>query len=355
MSSYPEILRAAWADHLKPRAANAPTVVSTFAGCGGSSLGYSMAGFRELLAVEWDAHAAEVFRTNFPEVPVFQGDIGDYDPATLGLARGELDVFDGSPPCQGFSTAGKRQIDDDRNQLFRQYVRLIDHWHPKVFVMENVSGMIKGKMKVLFAEIMQTLRAAGPGYHVDARLVTASQLGVPQIRQRMIFVGVRMDLNLPPAHPAPTHRLPVTCRQAWEDMPDLGAIDEMNLGDKYRKLVSLIPPGDSGSKVLASMGKKPSYFNTARLHYDRPSFTILKNVRPNNGFWHPDMAQNRRVSGRELSRLQSFPDEFDWGTSSYMRVHERIGNSVPPLLMRAVARTIRTRILAHVGSAAQSV
>ncbi|MBW7959864.1 MAG: DNA cytosine methyltransferase, partial [Candidatus Promineofilum sp.] len=155
---YPAHLEAMWQLHLAPREANAPTVISTFAGAGGSSLGYSMAGFRELLAVEWDDNAVETFRLNFPGVPVYHGDIAklsvDECLDMAGIATGDLDVLDGSPPCQGFSTAGKRQLDDPRNQLFREYVRLLRGLQPKVFVMENVSGMVKGKMKLVFVEIL---------------------------------------------------------------------------------------------------------------------------------------------------------------------------------------------------------
>jgi site-specific DNA-cytosine methylase len=106
-----------------------------------------MAGFRELLAVEWDKHAVETFRLNFPGVPVWQGDIADLSVEEClriaGIEPGQLDVFDGSPPCQGFSTAGRRRMEDGRNQLFREYVRLLRGLRPKVLVMENVSGMVK--------------------------------------------------------------------------------------------------------------------------------------------------------------------------------------------------------------------
>ena len=129
IENYPAHLEACWQEHLAPRAADAPTVVSLFAGCGGSSLGYSMAGFRELLAVEWDEHAVETFKANFPDVPVWQGDIAELSIEEClrltGLQPGELDVLDGSPPCQGFSTAGRRKMDDGRNQLFQEYVRLL--------------------------------------------------------------------------------------------------------------------------------------------------------------------------------------------------------------------------------------
>jgi len=196
IDDYPAHLEACWQEHLKPREPDAPTVISLFAGCGGSSLGYSMAGYRELLAVEWDDHAVATFMLNFPDVPVYHGDIAklsvDECLRLAGIGPGELDVLDGSPPCQGFSTAGKRKMDDGRNQLFREYVRLLRGLQPKVLVMENVSGMVKGKMKLIFVDILKDLKSSG--YHVSARLMNAMYYGVPQSRQRMIFVGVREDL-----------------------------------------------------------------------------------------------------------------------------------------------------------------
>jgi len=196
IEDYPAHLEACWREHLAPRAPNAPTLISLFAGCGGSSLGYSMAGYRELLAVEWDDHAVATFRLNFPDVPVYHGDIAklsvDECLRLAGIGPEELDVLDGSPPCQGFSTAGKRKMDDGRNQLFREYVRLLRGLRPKVLVMENVSGMVKGKMKLIFAEILRELKESG--YHVSARLMNAMYYGVPQSRQRMIFIGGREDL-----------------------------------------------------------------------------------------------------------------------------------------------------------------
>ncbi len=184
IEDYPAHLEACWQEHLKPREPDAPTAISLFAGCGGSSLGYSMAGFRELLAVEWDDHAVETFKLNFPEVPVWHGDIAKLSVEEClqitGLKSGELDVLDGSPPCQGFSTAGKRKIDDGRNQFFREYVRLLRALRPK------------GKMKLIFVEILRELKASG--YQVSARLMNAMYFGVPQSRERMIFIGVREDL-----------------------------------------------------------------------------------------------------------------------------------------------------------------
>ncbi len=180
-------------------------VAAIRAGCGGSSLVYSMAGYRELLAVEWDDHAVATFRLNFPDVPVWHGDIADLSvEKCLELARlrpEELDVLDGSPPCQGFSTAGKRKMEDGRNQLFREYVRLLRGLRPKLLVMENISGMAMGKMKLIFAEILRELKASG--YHVSARLMNAMYYGVPQSRQDD-------DLRRREGRPVALHSKPVT-------------------------------------------------------------------------------------------------------------------------------------------------
>ena len=196
------------------------TLVSLFAGCGGSSLGYKQAGFDIKLAVEWDTKAADVYKRNFDGTQMFVGDIADLtDEQALeitGLQPGELDVMDGSPPCQGFSTAGQRKFTDSRNRLFEEYVRLLNLFRPKMLVMENVSGLRKGKMKLMFAEMTVALKEAG--YRVSCRELNAWWYGVPQDRRRLIWVGVREDLDMEPGHPAPTVNKPVSVREALEDL-----------------------------------------------------------------------------------------------------------------------------------------
>lgn len=181
MSTYPETLAAAWQAHQAARAEDAPTVVSTFAGAGGSSLGYSMAGYRELLAVEWDDHAAEMLRRNL-HTEVFHGDISQVTADAIDIAPGELDVLDGSPPCQGFSRANTRSVNnasDPRNHLFLEFSRLIATWQPRVFVMENVPSMAEGQHVDTFRDVCRTLKTTGPGYRIKARVLVASALGVP--------------------------------------------------------------------------------------------------------------------------------------------------------------------------------
>ena len=321
-----------WKKHLAPRQEDAPTVISTFAGCGGSSLGYSMAGYRELLAVEWDDNAVATFKLNFPEVSVFHGDIAKLSVNEVlqrtGLKPGQLDVFDGSPPCQGFSTAGKREVDDPRNSLFKEFVRLLCGLQPRVFVMENVSGMVKGLMKLVFAEVLQELKASG--YNVRARLLNAKFFGVPQSRERMIFVGVREDLQKDATHPQGIKET-ISLREALE----FASTKE-----------DLLPSKCSPLRVKrwheTSQGKAHhERFALLRLSWDRPAPTILK-VPGSGGHMHPD--EPRLLTANELKRLASFPDAFCFA-GKWNDAVCRIGNSVPPLLMKHIAEHIRKTII----------
>lgn len=337
IDDYPAHLEACWHEHLAPRAADAPTVISTFAGAGGSSLGYSMAGFRELLAVEWDDNAVQTFRLNFHDVPVYHGDIAklsvDECLKLAGIKAGELDVFDGSPPCQGFSTAGKRMIDDPRNQLFREYVRLLRGLQPKVFVMENVSGMVKGKMKLIFAEILQELKASG--YKVSARLLNAMYFGVPQSRERMIFIGVRNDLPAVPSHPAAETNV-LTVRDALINVAKYGFCEKVS--PALAQVIPHIPQYGDGGDVTA--GK---FFSTKRLAWHKPFRTISKDmIGTRSAMVHP--IEHRPVTIAEAARGGSFPDKYQFA-GGYKNALPRIGNSVPPLFMRSIARHIRREIL----------
>ena len=310
---YPAHLEAAWLQHLAPREPDAPTVISTFAGAGGSSLGYSMAGYRELLAVEWDNNAVETFRLNFPGVPVYHGDIAKLsvdDCLKLAGLIGprQLDVLDGSPPCQGVSTAGKRDFKDDRNQLFREYVRLLRGLQPKVFVMENVSGMVKGKMKLIFADILRELKASG--YVVSARLLNAMWFGVPQSRERMIFIGVREDLGIAPSHPkAESREIPI-----HDLIPtDIERVVQFRKGQhdlshNYKSLNRAAPTVDKSGGHIEINGQRTT--------------------------WPHETAK----------RLASFPLAFCFLGEKSKR-QERIGNSVPPLFMRAIALNVRREVL----------
>lgn len=316
-----------------------PTVISTFAGCGGSSLGYQMAGFHELLAVEWDQNAVDTFRLNFPDVPVYHGDIAKLTGAECmrlaGIKKGQLDILDGSPPCQGFSTAGKRKFDDPRNSLFKEYARLLNELKPKVFVMENVTGMVKGCMKQAYLTIIKTLRECG--YRARGEVLNAKYFNVPQSRERVIIIGVREDLGIEPSHPKPQGK-PITVRQAW-----VGIEGERGTAPKGQlaQLVAILPCGKgngSGDYSYKAYGKR-QFYGVNRLAWNETSPTIIKTWQR---LFHPD--HNAPPTIRQAKRLASFPDSYIFkGKESEQWA--RIGNSVPPNLMRAIAEHIKTNIL----------
>jgi len=326
-----------------------PTVISTFAGCGGSSLGYHLAGFRELLAVEWDQNAVDTFRLNFPDVPVYHGDIAKLTGAECmklaGIGPGELDVFDGSPPCQGFSTAGKRKFDDPRNSLFKEYARLLREIQPRVFVMENVTGMVKGVMKQAYLAIIAELRACG--YRARGEVLNAMYFNVPQSRERVIIIGVRNDLGIEPTHPRPQTR-EITLRQAFAGLPESDGT-EIPYPDWLANAVrEIVRRETTGNKTKATAFKKykgtsGGAFNFRRLDWNRSCTTIIKSFVSVSWLGHPD--DRRFLNLGELKRCASFPDSFRFVGDFRKDIVARIGNSVPPNLMFAIASHIKKEIL----------
>jgi len=306
-----------------------PTVISIFAGCGGSSLGYKQAGFKELLAIDFDRNAVEIFRLNFKDTPIWQRDIKEITVKEIvdfcNIKKGSLDVLDGSPPCQGFSTAGKRKVMDERNDLFKEYIRLIEGLQPKVFVMENVSGMVKGKMKGKFIEIMKLLKAIG--YNVKCKLMNTMYYQVPQSRQRLIWIGTRNDLGRLPEFPKPQTSRPITVSQAFKDIDGTKNHNPKPLNKNIKSYRNWFKARGTRIPVLGQ--------SIYRLELHRPSFTI----KSSSEMFHP--TEPRRLTTREYLRLFSFPDDYQIKLNS----HVKIGNSVPPKFMEAIAKNIKENIL----------
>jgi len=340
---YLDALEEAWRAHRRRRKRDAPTVVSTFAGIGGSSLGYSMAGYRELLAVEWEEDPVRTFRLNFPGVHVHHGDIkalsGREALDLAGLEPGELDVLDGSPPCQGFSTTtrGRRDASDPRNDLFLEFVRLLDALRPRAFVMENVTGMVKGMMKPIFVEILRTLKAQG--YRARSWMLNAAHYGVPQARRRVIFIGYREDLGVDPTSPPPAER-PIPVREAI-----LGAPDGPFFRPKsYAKWARQLRPG----QCVGDIHPKGHGYNMVRLDASKPAPTLTKTHTTAIGHLHP--TEERFLSVPEAARISSFPDQFAFAPlepeSKYIAAAVGgLGNCVPPIFMRAIASHVRAEAL----------
>ncbi|QDU73757.1 Modification methylase BspRI [Bremerella volcania] len=281
-----------------------------------------------------------MYRLNFPNTPLYHGDIANLTVEEAlrlsGLAEGELDIFDGSPPCQGFSIAGKRQFHDARNQLFKEYVRLLRGLKPKAFIMENVAGMVKGKMKKIFAECLTELKASG--YRVKAKLLDCSYFGVPQMRKRLIFIGIRRELGFEPSHPLP--KGPVVSIMEAIDGADTSGVPELN--DRYGLLYDQVPHGKSADYVIGT-----GYSSCVKPHPHKPSPTLPK-TQTGRGFAtivHP--YERRALSIGEAKRIGSFPDDFQL-TGSYSEQWARIGNSVPPLFMRQIASHVANNLSQHV-------
>ncbi len=320
-----------------------PTVVSTFAGCGGSSLGYRWAGFKELLALDNDGDSVKVFAANFPDVRVLQADICQVSVADIlkvtGLKPGELDVLDGSPPCQGFSHAGRRKVRDTRNDLFKEFVRLVRGLEPRVFVMENVAGMASGRMKGRFIEIMKTLKALN--YRVRCRKMNTKYYGVPQSRERLIFIGVRKDLGLEPVFPEPEKSI-ATVRKAFAGLPP--QVEDRSMPDWLRQAAKHIKAGMNFKHIanifLKAKDSPAGCIATRRQYWDRPASTITKSEF-GSGLLHPE--EDRFLTLAELKRLASFPDDFKF-TDRRLGC-ERIGNAVMPRFMFHIAQAIKKGVL----------
>lgn len=327
---------------------NGLIAASTFSGCGGSSLGYRMAGFRVAYANEFVEAARDSYRANAAPGTILDGrDVRTVTAADIlkriGLGVGELDLLDGSPPCSSFSTAGKgykgwgeQSAYSDTSQrtddLFFEFARILRDAQPRTFVAENVSGLVKGTGKGYFLEILAAMKAAG--YRVEARLLDAQWLGVPQARERLIFVGVRNDLGLAPVHPKPLeYRYGIRDALAFETPMPVETDSDISryaIGREWDKLL----PGQStfyGASLV-----KPAL--------DKPSPTITQRGGDNTAasVCHP--TEKRKFSIAELRRICGFPDDFVL-TGTYPQQWERLGRAVPPPMMRAIAETIRDGIL----------
>lgn len=329
-------------------------VVSTFSGGGGSCTGYRMAGYKVVYANEFVPHAQSTYKLNHPDSHLDDRDIRTVDAESIlercSLGVGEIDLFDGSPPCASFSTAGRReehwgqqknysgqvQRTDD---LFFEYARLLKGLQPKVFVAENVSGLIKGTARGYFKIILKTLAAAG--YNVKCSLLDSRWLGVPQMRQRTIFVGVRNDLKLDPVFPDPLD-YQYTAGDAVETLSgkysDEYEVYFLSPETECCKLWKITQAGKTFENACKIVNARPGFFTHVKLHPDKPANTICAT----NDKYHWD--EPRLLSIPEIKRFQSFPDDYQL-TGGFAKRWERIGRSVPPLMMKAISEKICSHIL----------
>jgi DNA (cytosine-5)-methyltransferase 1 len=305
---------------------NGLALVSLFSGCGGSCLGFRQAGFRTLFANEFVPAAADSYRANAADVPLDVRDIRDVRASDVFDVIGhgtQIDVLEGSPPCASFSVAGRlqrgwnavRDYSDTKQRtddLFFEFARLLRELRPRVFVAENVAGLLRGVARGFFKDIFRTLQSCG--YRVRVELADAQWLGVPQHRERTIFVGVREDLRRDPVFPRPLpYRYSV--RDACPHV-----VRMQHTGIRWR------PATLPASTIVASGGTV-----TPTAQMSGGSFVEVLNAR--------GRVERRRLTIPELRRICTFPEDFVL-TGSASQQWERLGRSVPPTMARAFAREL---------------
>ncbi len=351
-------------------ARNLFTVVSTFAGAGGSSTGYRMAGGKILAVNEFIQSARDTYKANYPNTIIFPEDIrqlkGKDILEKIGLKEGELDIFDGSPPCASFSIVGNREQDWGKvkkysetkqrtDDLFFEYSRLMNEMKPKVFIAENVKGLtLGGALNVLGTKqidmfgahkgtILDTLESCG--YRVQYRILNAMDFGVPQNRQRLFIIGVRNDLMLEPSFPIPNIlRYIYTVREGIEGIEDAKEDEDAEAYHRTHEVMKWIKMCKEGEPA-SNYHPKGNFFNAVRVDGYKPCNTVTQTLGGCVGLFHP--FKDRLLSIPEIKRIMSFPDDFIV-TGKFSQKWERMGRAVPPLLMKAIAENVYEEILQRI-------
>jgi len=388
--------------------------IDLFAGCGGLSEGFYKQGFRGLTHIEYDHYACKSLRTRMKyygyhdnEISVLEKDITDkniIEQIENEISGKSVDLLIGGPPCQSFSSLGRAKDengmkDDPRNYLFESYEEILNHFKPKIFVFENVTGLLTAKLdKEKTVDII--LKRLGKNYNLidnpNDMVLNSCNYGVPQVRKRVILIGIRNDIDISPKEVysgiIKTHYNPdssdeekkgkkkyVTVKDAIYDLPPIkpggGEKKVVHSVDKWNNYLSKVRSknenvlfdhvsrthNDKDRKRYFEMSKnkrtfkellekKPSLNHTKQRVYnnsdvvqfwDKPSRTIIAHLyKDGNQFIHPDYNQERTITPREAARLQSFPDDFIF-EGSRTQQYKQIGNAVPPLMSEAIAKSIK--------------
>lgn len=323
------------------------TSIEVFAGAGGLALGLEQAGFEHLGLVEFNKWAASTLSTNRPHWNVLCEDIEEVAKRDLkkefSLKKGELDLLSGGAPCQSFSYAGKRLgLEDIRGTMFYHYAEFLHQLLPKMFLFENVKGLLnhdKGKTFRVICDIFED-----QGYDIKYQVLNAWDYGVAQKRERLIVIGVRKDLSLTFNFPLP-HKYKPVLKDILLDVPDS---EGASYSDKKKEVFNLVPAGGYWRDIPEDIAKE--YMKTCwymgggrtgilrRLSLDEPSLTVLTT---------PQMKQTERChpteirpfSIRENARIQSFPDEWEF-QGSMAEQYKQIGNAVPVNLAKVIGNEI---------------
>ena len=360
-------------------------VISTFAGGGGSSTGYRLAGGKILMVNEFVEEAQNTYRENYPSTIISPDDIKqlsgkDFLDAT-GLQVGELDILDGSPPCSAFSVAGKLSHSTDGKHsdgwgqtknysdgkmveniedLFFEFLRVADDIKPKVIIAENVKGLTIGEAKQYFNKINNTFEDIG--YDVCAKVLDSRYFGVSQTRTRVIFIGLRNDITEKAGYNF------MTIGNVFpEESPNVIPLKDALVGLEYdpeeveyltKKFTNTAYWKDTGSKmeidppkVLTGMDYHPKghHFNLKRVsqYQPAPTLTAMGSGDTTAGAFH--WSEPRKLTLGEVKRIMSLPDDFKL-TGKWNQKAERIGRMVPPLMMKAIATSVYEKVLKEINN-----
>lgn len=299
------------------------TAVSLFAGAGGLDIGIEQAGIKTLWANDFDHDACETYKL-WSKATVVEGDIGQVDFSTIP----EADVICGGFPCQGFSLAGPRKIDDSRNILYRYFVKLVELKKPKVFVAENVKGLLTLGDGAIADAIINDF--SDKGYNVTIHLVNAADYGVPQDRQRVIIIGIREDVAEKVCFHFPEPlKEKVTLKDALKDMPKPSPEDICDAPYSSRYMSRNRKRNwDEQSFTIPAMAKQVA------LHPDSPDM-----VKIDKDHWEFGKGYTRRLSYKEAAAIQTFPQDMVF-TGNLISKYKQIGNAVPVKLGEAVGKAV---------------
>lgn len=340
--------------------------IDLFCGAGGFSLGFERAGFETELALDKWGSAIDTFNHNRKKKVGLNIDIYDYDNERLEkfLDEHDIDGIIGGPPCQGFSMVGTRDADDDRNNLYLQYVRFVDVVKPKFFILENVKGLLTLKEGFFKEDIIN--RFTDLGYNVNFRMLVASDYGVAQNRHRVFFVGLRKDIfgdiffEFPEGNPSNA----VSTSEALSDLPNLDNgenpeeymtepqneyqrilrensdkitnNDITNHTEQTKNIISMVPDGGNIKDLPEEYYKVRNYSSAfKRMNSKKPSTTIDCGHR---NYFH--YKENRVPTVRESARIQSFPDDYFF-TGNKTSQYTQVGNAVPVKLAETIALQIK--------------
>lgn len=318
--------------------------IDLFSGAGGFSLGFDNKGFENVFSVDIEPSFCETYRHNFPSHQLIQKDLCDVTDAELAFLKSHenIDVIIGGPPCQGFSMAGnigRKFIDDPRNKLFKEFVRVVKVIQPTFFVMENVARLYTHNKGQTRQEIISDFEQLG--YTVDCQILNSADYGVPQVRKRVIFIGSKNNQTI--LFPKRSVDDYTTVGQALSSYPKLESGQQsdipnhvaMSHSEQMLHKMSFVSDGGDRHEIPEPFRPKTGDIRKyIKYASDKPSITVTGDMRK---IFHYE--QNRALTVRELAKLQTFPDDFVF-KGTRISQQQQVGNAVPPKMAEAIASTI---------------